>query len=176
MRDPRSLFDEVYEILNKSTPLKTDCGKLCNHICCTEVEPDSGMYLFPGEEIMFSGARSFKIITTNFTAGTEEKVLLLQCNGRCDRHLRPLSCRLFPLTPFITGKGILTVKMDPRAGSICPLARTMDRSNLEPEFIRNVRKVCQILMQNPRMKEFIIQLSLILQEFENTRDLFLIQP
>ena len=29
-----------------------------------------------------------------------EKVDFFSCNGLCDRTLRPLACRIFPLTPY----------------------------------------------------------------------------
>jgi hypothetical protein len=165
--DQKTLYLKAYEILQKSTPLKFDCGKICNKLCCKSIEENSGMYLFPGEEAMYEGLDSPTIIPSGFQTGEDKTALLALCYGNCDRNLRPLACRFFPLTPFITSKGILTVKIDPRAEEICPIARNSDRSQLHPDFVKNARRISQLLIEDPEIKAFIEKLSGMLDEYAN---------
>ena len=82
-------------ILENVTPLKTDCGLLCQGLCCRPMEGEmTGMLLFPGEEAYYEGREGYRMTATE--AGT-----LLICSGRCDRADRPLSCRLMPLIPLV---------------------------------------------------------------------------
>jgi hypothetical protein len=163
--DQKTLYQKAYEILQKSTPLKFDCGKICNQICCKSNDENSGMYLFPGEEIMYEGLNFPTIIPSGFQTGTDQTVLLALCHGNCERNLRPLACRFFPLTPFITRKGILTVKIDPRAEEICPIARLSDRTQLHPDFVKNARRVAQLLVEDQAIRVFIEKLSAMLDEY-----------
>ena len=103
--EKKLLYEKAYAILSKSTPLRFDCGRLCNQICCWAGDDDTGMYLFPSEEIMYAGLDYPTMIPSNFETGPNQKVLLALCHGKCDRNLRPLACRFFPLTPFINTKG-----------------------------------------------------------------------
>ncbi len=164
MNDFRILYNQVYQLLNKVTPLNTDCGRECRKACCQGEETDFGMYLFPGEEIMQSESDFLylKPVTIN-----GNQVLLAICNGECDRNKRPLACRIFPLTPYFTKKGILTIIIDPGAFQVCPLAREMGRNDLNPDFVKKVRQVCQLLIKNERIKNFIEEQSRLLDELKD---------
>ena len=50
MYDKTYLLNKAYELLERTTPLTSDCGKLCNGLCC-KGDGKTGMLLFPGEEI-----------------------------------------------------------------------------------------------------------------------------
>lgn len=67
----RELYRQAYRILNDTTPLEVDCGQLCGARCCqSEGEEESGMYLFPGEEVMFHGAGDWvRIEDSDFVSG-----------------------------------------------------------------------------------------------------------
>jgi len=167
---PTSLYYLAYEILDKSTPLKFDCGALCGRACCQNLPADeeagenSGMYLFPGEDLLLKDASFLDIIPAEFEFVENTQVLIATCNGKCDRSLRPLSCRIFPLTPYLTEKDILTIRIDPRAVPVCPLAEDGERDKLHPDFVQNVRKACRILCSDPAIKAFINDLSRSLDE------------
>ncbi len=179
--DQFSLYQTAYQILNKSTPLRFDCGKLCNRACCQnlacdiEAGEDSGMYLFPGEEHMIQEAVSkgapvfFDIIPVHFEFNPHIPISLATCKGQCDRNLRPLACRIFPLTPYLTEKDILVIRIDPRAIPICPLADDLKHNKLHPDFVNNVRKACRILITDPLIKDYIAGLSRMFDEYNHFR-------
>ena len=167
------LYLKAYRLLNNSTPLKLDCGTLCNAACC-EGDEDTGMYLFPGEEVMYESKPDFLTIKpTDLTTHDNENVLLAVCRGKCDRSLRPLSCRIFPLTPYIgtdnasanAAVNAISVIIDPRAKHLCPIAQYCDPKKLNQFFVRDVRSVFHLLGQDVEIRNFIAQLSRILDEF-----------
>ena len=83
-----SALEEALAILSEVTPLKSDCGRICDRACCASMAgEETGMLLFPSEGERYRGRPGWKILET---AGGEE---LLICPGRCDRSVRPLSCR-----------------------------------------------------------------------------------
>jgi hypothetical protein len=96
------LYSKAYRILDQATPLATDCGLLCNKACCDGGEDDLGMYLFPGEELILSDLSYFRILPTDIQLENGSHILLANCDGKCDRRFRPLACRIFPLTPYLT--------------------------------------------------------------------------
>jgi hypothetical protein len=163
-----SILKEAYNILDKSTPLRTDCGRLCKKACCQpgEAGEDSpGMLLFPREDELLKDQDEWLTITPTTYGWNGHPLLLGRCTGSCPRVLRPLSCRIFPLTPYINARDILQVKMDPRAGSICPLAQSFHKNQLDPSFLQGVRRASRLLMQDPLISRYIIWLSRMLDEY-----------
>jgi hypothetical protein len=171
--DQLSLYQTVYQILNKTTPLRFDCGKLCGRACCQnlacdmETGEDSGMYLFPGEEQFLQTAAFLDIIPVFFEFSPGSPISLATCKGQCDRSFRPLACRIFPLTPYLTEKDILLIRIDPRSVPICPLAQDLERTNLHPDFINAVRKACRILITDPGIKDYVAGLSRMFDEYNH---------
>ncbi|MGE5607442.1 MAG: hypothetical protein ACM3YE_17355 [Bacteroidota bacterium] len=161
---------QIYRILERVTPLKSDCGLLCNKACCDGGDEDLGMYLFPGEEVLLSGIGYFRITPTDIQLDNGSKVLLANCDGKCDRKFRPLACRIFPLTPYVTYRRTLTLEMDIRAIGTCPLAKGNTLS-LQPDFIRAVRQGIRIMSQDSDILSFLEMLSRILDEYAQLPDL-----
>ncbi len=166
------LYLKAYQILDQVTPLKSDCGLLCNKACCDGGEDDLGMYLFPGEELILSESSHFRILPTDILLENDSNILLANCDGKCDRKFRPLSCRIFPLTPYLTYQDILTVDLDIRAAGICPLINGKKSPPIHPDFIRAVRKAVRLLSKDPEILNFIEKLSRILDEYAQLPDLF----
>lgn len=159
------LYKKAYRILDNSTPMKSDCGELCGKACC-KGDQDTGMYLFPGEEEMLSQAGDFiSIKPTSLLNSNGSPIMLAVCQSWCKRQLRPLGCRIFPLSPYISDRGILEVIVDPRAKALCPLAVHEDIIQLDPYFKRNVRRVFRMLIQDDEIKEFVLNLSGILDAY-----------
>jgi hypothetical protein len=54
----KSTYKAIYRLLDRVSPIDTDCGLLCGAACCTpEKDPDAedvGIYLLPGEEKIHS--------------------------------------------------------------------------------------------------------------------------
>jgi hypothetical protein len=161
--DRLEILKSAYEILEKITPLRKDCGSLCGSACCSstgEGEDETGMYLFPGEAELLAGNEDWLSIT--YLEHISPGLYLARCKGACPRNLRPIACRIFPLTPYLTTNEILQIKMDPRADFVCPLARSLSRQDLRPEFVSAVRKASTLLISDPSIKAYITSLSRML--------------
>ncbi|TCL56496.1 hypothetical protein EDC14_104920 [Hydrogenispora ethanolica] len=159
------LYKNAYHQLHTQTPLRTDCGRLCNRACCQENDEDLGMYLFPGEAELLLAADFLRIEPTDLQYLPGKNVYFASCNSQCRRSQRPLACRIFPLTPYMTAKGLLTTIIDPRARFVCPLAREYQRSDFHPEFVRAVQKVGQLLIKHQETQAFLLWLAAVIDEY-----------
>ena len=142
-----NVLQRAYALLENVTPLTTDCGGVCDGRCCRESADSEGMLLFPGEEVLLADA--------GYTIRPAEGGYLLTCGGSCDRALRPLSCRIFPLFPILTEEGRVKAVYDPRGFRMCPLVRECAHVPLDREFVRTVRRVGRILMEDPACADFL---------------------
>ena len=162
------VYLQLYRLFDNHTPIKVDCGKLCNKACCQG--DDCGMYLFPGEKKVFElfNPKWATVENSDFEYSYNDKkrkTPILFCNGRCDRYQRPLACRIFPLTPYIDENGKLDIIIDPRARAVCPLAGGIELSEYEPVFLKNVRRVFNILSENGEVYTFLVTYSRQLDEY-----------
>lgn len=162
------VYLQIYRLFDNITPIKADCGKLCNKACCKG--DDSGMYLFPGEKKVYDLLNPgwIRLERSDFYYnydGKKKNVPIAMCKGKCDRYQRPLACRIFPLTPYVSSKGELEIIMDPRAKSICPMAKLMKKDELNPEFVRNVERTFKLLMKNREFKVFMQDYSAYISEY-----------
>lgn len=163
----RKLYERVYELLDSITPLESDCGELCSRACCASTEEASGMYLYPGEEEMYLDNPSWiSIEKSSFTYGNGKPVFIAICNEHCQRSLRPLACRIFPLSPYMDHSRSLHIKVDPRAVPICPLARESSTHQLDENFINTVANVFRLLIKDNEIKSFILSSSRLMDEHE----------
>ena len=74
----------------------------------------------------------------------------------CDRALRPLACRMFPLTPVLSvrdGRERLSVRMDPRAFAVCPLCEGGVRG-MDAAFAQAVLQSARILNECPEHQAY----------------------
>lgn len=158
------IYKSIYNFYGDTTPLIVDCGKLCGGACCrSDDNEETGMYLFPGEEKLFLDNPDFEIIDSEFFYdGKFAKILI--CKGVCKRDLRPLSCRIFPLIPYIKNENFKLI-FDPRAKSICPLTELRDFSKLDQTFVKKTKKVIKLLMKFKRTRLFLEALTDILDDF-----------
>ena len=139
------LIYEAYETIGSLTPLKNaDCGRLCDKICC---EGDrAGMLLFPGEEGIFEGVLGFEIEEIEYMETAGAKLLL--CDGECERDLRPLACRIFPVAPLVGENGTVEAVGDIRGRRMCPI---WDLKYVDRKFVRAVKKAFELLAGEPSM-------------------------
>jgi hypothetical protein len=156
------LYKKAYRMLENSTPLRFDCGTLCNKKCCLG-DKNFGMHLFPGEKIMFQGNQNFLNISREIFVTTE--IFFAVCQGKCGRRFRPLSCRIYPLIPYIDRNNRINVIEDPRAKYVCPLLFNFDEIKMNIRFRRNVRRVFQLFAQDTEIKSYINTLSCVLDEY-----------
>ncbi len=163
------IYLQIYRLFDNATPLSFDCGKLCDSLCCKG--DDSGMYLFPGEDKVFkllnpSWATVEKSDFTYEYHGKRKNVPIIFCSGSCDRYVRPLACRIFPLTPYLSKEGKLEIIIDPRAKAICPLSTGLKLSRFNPRFIRCIKKAFILLMKNAEIKEYMYTYSEYIDEYK----------
>lgn len=161
VRQAACLYMPLYRIMGRHTPLRFDCGRLCQRACCLAGEQTNGMYLFPGEELLCD-TPGFAIQKAPLPGYGE--VSLLTCGGTCARDTRPLACRLFPLAPAWE-QGRVQVRLDARGRAICPLC-TQHMRALDPRFIRAAQRVYARLANHPATTGFVQALCAHLDAFE----------
>ena len=150
--------------LESKTPLQSDCGALCNAACC---HGDAGMWLFPGEDALYADLPGFSVISAD---GNEGYPFLLCSHAAdaCPRVSRPLSCRIFPLFPYVTrtpfGSYRIRAAVDPRAARICPLLSDESAPEIDPRFRLAVERVGRRLMRDREMRKYLIKTSDFLRD------------
>lgn len=157
-----ALITQAYQIIGEHTPLKGDCGRLCDSACCHSSDAGDGMLLLPGEEqllprdqqMYLSGAELFRF----------GPVLLYACPDRCDRAFRPLACRVFPLAPLRKKGGFFSVQMDARGRPVCPLSRQHPLA-LDPAFNRSVEEVYNLLAQDEDYRRYLTALDALVRGY-----------
>ncbi len=154
----------IYELFDGITPLKKDCGLLCDGACCKDSDEETGMLLFPCEEKLLQNVEFARIENSNCEFGENSVAKLFFCDGICNRKFRPLACRIFPLMPYLKN-GRLTLVMNPMAKKICPLARSLNVSDLEPIFVKNVKKAMNRVLKLKDGRDYIMMLTEIADEF-----------
>ena len=162
------VYLQLYRMFDNITPLTVDCGGLCGAACCKG--DDSGMFLFPGEDKVFkllkpAGMRIEHSDLEYNDNGIIRKTPILFCSGECDRYIRPLACRIFPLTPMLADDGRISVITDPRAKSICPLAKTFYLDEYEDAFVKAVKKAFVLLSKNSHVYAFLKEYTNYINEF-----------
>lgn len=143
----------LYQLLDNLTPLREDCGSVCGSACCSKCNGDddeSGMLLFPGEPV--SEDTTVRMIE-------KDGMRLEICEGKCERGHRPLACRIFPLFPFVGSDGRVRVVYDPRAYGVCPLLQYNGIARIQPEFVRAVRRIGRLLLEDEACKAFLMDQS-----------------
>lgn len=158
MLNCKDFYSYIYRLTDNVTPLPVDCGQLCDGSCCKGDE-DTGMYLFPGEKVMYENLPDWAKIRKSGLLFGSKKVDFFTCPGSCDRKLRPLACRIFPLFPFIDISGNLEIIMDPRGKGLCPLAKAMKVSDLDPIFVDTVTYISKLMMKNSLLYSYMFELS-----------------
>ena len=155
-KDKRRLFRRVRRTLGRFTPLRADCGELCDRRCCSADE-QTGMLLFPGER-------------TDLPVQGDEKRRVAVCAGTCERRNRPLSCRLFPFLPVLEN-GKVTVQLDRRAMGVCPLVEASGHVRFSQRFLHRARRAGAQLFADEDCCRFLNEAA---EEGEQTAQIFAI--
>ena len=133
------------DLLDSLTPLKTDCGCLCQAACC-QGDDATGMLLFPEEDTLYENCAFADVLPLDYMLGSTQAKLLV-CRGRCERENRPLACRLFPLFLKFKEDGVTKLRIDVRAKPVCPLTDYGIKS-LDPDFKQAARKAYDLLLED----------------------------
>ncbi len=165
----REIYQAVYRRLDTLTPLSVDCGALCGKLCCQSPDgEDAGMYLFPGEESLFWGLDGFYMLDSALTYAGGKSAKLLCCTQPCQRSLRPLSCRIFPLVPYYRRESGVRIIFDPRA-RFCPLSDPSAKPYLERDFKLEVWHAFRLLSKISEVAAFLEALTDVLDDFTSLR-------
>ena len=164
-----ALLRRAYALLEDSTPLKYDCGKLCGGACCkadtVSSETVGGMSLLPYEDTLIGGCEGFDVKDI-----ADGKVLI--CSGKCERMFRPFACRIFPYYARIDEKtGSISLRLDPRSVNVCPIATKQRGTRHSVYFHRNAVRAVRLLMKDEDFKKELIKTSMFcdgLYEFYRT--------
>ncbi|MCL2512641.1 MAG: hypothetical protein FWF08_01965 [Oscillospiraceae bacterium] len=160
---------KAYELLEKTTPLDFDCGKICGSRCC-KGDGMTGMNLFPHETDIIKNVPGFSVYESDGNISYPVMV----CGGSCDRRMRPFGCRIYPLFPLVTlgsrQNPKVTVIHDPRAVKNCPLAG----GRLPYRFTSAVRRAAKYLVRDPEILEYLIKTGEELKEIQQLCDILII--
>lgn len=151
----------VYDTIGRLTPLDYDCGILCGKACCKGEA--HGMILFPHEEEALD--------LSAFSVTEHDGLLLVRCDGRCERENRPLACRFFPFFPALSSSGRIVVQPEAGAFKLCPCLQHIDRIRFDKLFLRAVRRAGRLLSVDDSCRAFLAEHSA-----ENSSLLRLILP
>lgn len=140
--DYQKLYKKVFKTLGELTPLKADCGRLCDGACC-KGDDKTGMRLFPFEPTVLP------------VTETEDGGRLAVCDGTCDRKTRPLACRIFPFFPTVDEKGRVFAELDYRAARLCPMVTNSEDILFDTRFLKAVKKAGKLLVKDPACRAFL---------------------
>lgn len=159
--NPLLIYNRCYALLNNVTPCLSDCGARCGAVCCKDSEAGTGMYLYPGEENMYKALPDWASIEPSGFFSLGKEVPILSCPGKCDRDLRPLACRIFPLIPYKKSGENMKIIFDPRAAAMCPL-RPEDLTDM---FCEAVTRAMNIVVKTKEGRAFIEDQSTLIDEY-----------
>ncbi len=177
----KSTYQAIYRLLDRVSPLKGDCGKLCGAVCCTCTDEDLelGIYLLPGEEKLFTRKEDWlewsaeQAEDFDFPDSWKGKIYFVKCKTPpfCHRSMRPLQCRFFPLEPHLTQDGILQLILSavPLPYS-CPIIT--EKLPLTEEFIQATYTVWSHLLRDPLIYD-LVEMDSREREYENKDLLFI---
>ena len=167
----KNTYKAIYRLLDRVSPIDSDCGLLCGAACCTcggdsdhpdGLDFDLGIYLLPGEEKLFTGKEDWLRWSTEYAEDYDfpdswfGKVHFIRCKTppHCPRSMRPLQCRFFPLAPHLSSDGKLHLVVFP--GDLpytCPIIK--EQIPLEDRFIKATYTVWNRLIQDPLIYDLV---------------------
>ena len=166
MEIKKEMIEKIYEKLNQVSPLDYDCGKLCGQTCCVYDDEDYSnedliIYLIPGEESMYESSETFElkhfdIKEINYPYSWKEGVYTVKCLNppNCEREIRPIQCRTFPLIPHIDKNNHFYLIFDESQYPYeCPLIK--ENIDLNEDFIYETYKIWRLLLKNKLIYDLV---------------------
>ena len=159
------IYGKVYAIFDSIGPVPYDCGRLCDSICCSDSsfeDNDSYIYLLPGEKEYLDSVGSDMCIERqrreehDLPRSWGEYVYIVRCPGKasCDRRVRPIQCRTFPLMPYISNRGkleMITCYME--LPYSCPFVD--GKETVSEKFCRATQKAWEILVEDKAIRDLV---------------------
>lgn len=167
----KDTYRAIYRLLNRVSPLPGDCGQLCSASCCScggdgidedSLDFDMGIYLLPGEEKLFTQKEDWLKWNVDYAENFEfpaswyGKVYFVRCKTPplCPREMRPLQCRFYPLAPYLSKEGDLSLILSPTELPYrCPLID--DNMPLQESFIKATYTVWKHLIRDHLIRDLV---------------------
>lgn len=165
-QEMKRTIQKIYQRLDEVTPVDFDCGKLCGEVCCVYDADETHteelvLYLLPGEELMYEDSPDFELYYMDsseirYPHSWKDNIYLVKCKNppRCDRSIRPIQCRTFPLVPHISKNGEFHLVLDETEFPYeCPIIR--DHIKLNEDFINFTYEIWKMLISNPLVYDLV---------------------
>ena len=165
-QEMKRTIQKIYQRLDEVTPVDFDCGKLCGEVCCVYDADETHteelvLYLLPGEELMYEDSPDFELYymdssESRYPHSWKDNIYLVKCKNppRCDRSIRPIQCRTFPLVPHISKNGEFHLVLDETEFPYeCPIIR--DHIKLNENFINVTYEIWKMLISNPLVYDLV---------------------
>lgn len=165
-QEMKRTIQKIYQRLDEVTPVDFDCGKLCGEVCCVYDADETHteelvLYLLPGEELMYEDRPDFELYYMDsseirYPHSWKDNIYLVKCKNppRCDRSIRPIQCRTFPLVPHISKNGEFHLVLDETEFPYeCPIIR--DHIKLNENFINVTYEIWKMLISNPLVYDLV---------------------
>lgn len=164
----KQTYRAIYRLLDRVSPVSFDCGLLCGSACCTcgqgedDEEAQLGIYLLPGEDKLFTKKEDWlhwekeDALDYDFPDSWFGTIYFVTClkPPHCERRLRPLQCRFFPLAPHLDSSGRLRLILsDLKLPYRCPLI--FDSISLNPSFIQATYTVWSHLIRDSLIYDLV---------------------
>ncbi|MGI6722241.1 MAG: hypothetical protein ACOX4I_06815 [Anaerovoracaceae bacterium] len=158
----KSTYQAIYRLLNRVSPISSDCGRLCGSACCIPGDDNMVIYMLPGEEKLFSRKEDWlkwdwdQAELYEFPDSWHGRVYTVRCTDppNCLREMRPLQCRTFPLAPYLNEDGELSLILYPqKTPYVCPLVQ--GEVPLDPRFVKATYTVWQHLIRDPLIRDLV---------------------
>lgn len=160
----KKTYQAIYQLTEKDSPLKEDCGALCQGACCQHYD-NYGIYLLPGEECMYEDPASHDFTfhkqdarSPGFPPSWTGEVFFLTCQSPCERSVRPLQCRTYPACPDIRPDGVFQLileTLDTRY--TCPLIKNSAYlEKLDSVWLENLYQAWSILLNDPLIYDMVL--------------------
>lgn len=159
-----SLYQKVYELLDKHPVSDKDCGEYCGKACCCYTVPhdtEAGMELLPGEEEIFPLESEW--LKPRFLPGslydyppewgTHTGCIQIRCLRPCPRGERPANCRLFPLSVYGEEDNYYLIVAEGLTEYSCQLINHPELIN--PEFIKSAGEAAFLLLGIPKFRQLV---------------------
>ena len=165
-QEMKRTIQKIYQRLDEVTPVDFDCGKLCGEVCCVYDADETHteelvLYLLPGEELMYEDSPDFELYYMDsseirYPHSWKDNIYLVKCKNppRCDRSIRPIQCRTFPLVPHISKNGEFHLVLDETEFPYeCPIIQ--DHIKLNENFINVTYEIWKMLISNPLVYDLV---------------------
>lgn len=165
-QEMKRTIQKIYQRLDEVTPVDFDCGKLCGEVCCVYDADETHteelvLNLLPGEELMYEDSPDFELYYMDsseirYPHSWKDNIYLVKCKNppRCDRSIRPIQCRTFPLVPHISKNGEFHLVLDETEFPYeCPIIR--DHIKLNENFINVTYEIWKMLISNPLVYDLV---------------------